>query len=357
MFDHGLHLTLAAIRRQLAAMPHDLYLIRLIHSQTRRAFPGERLWTAAQLTQAATVRFLRLRNRQGCDIYVQPYAPDGNPGYILVDLDQAGPAVIETMRTNGHAPCVVLQTSPGNLQVWVHVSVSPLEPALASRIGRQLARLYGGDPASTDWRHLGRLAGFTNQKPRRRGPSGYAPWVQLRHAQAGLAAQGAALLQAASHDGGGPAPGSPSVHALPPNSNAATNPGPPPSPAEAAHIYGDWLQRLRIPQRFPQPDWSIADKWVAKELLRQGTPAGRVSAILAGGSPGFPRQHADPQDYLRRTLACAARALAASLFSGRQALPHRALAPTAAPVCHAESLPSWVAAPAASVRSNCTGDK
>ncbi|MGO9255803.1 MAG: hypothetical protein ACLQU1_05815 [Bryobacteraceae bacterium] len=48
MFDHGLYLTLQAMRRQIAAMPHDLYLIRLIHHQTRRAFPGERLWTAAQ---------------------------------------------------------------------------------------------------------------------------------------------------------------------------------------------------------------------------------------------------------------------------------------------------------------------
>lgn len=356
MFDRGLHLTLAAIRRQLAAMPQDLYLIRLIHSQTRRSFPGERLWTAAQLTHPATVRFLRLRNREGCDIYLQPYAPDGNPGYILVDLDQAGPAVVKTMRTNGHAPCVVLQTSPGNLQAWVHVSVSPIEPARASWIGKQLARLYRGDPASTDWRHLGRLAGFTNQKPRRRGPGGYAPWVQLCHAQAGLAPQGTALLQAAQRRGCGPAPGSSSAHTLSPIRNFATTPGSPLPPAHAAHIYGDWLQRLRIPQRFPQPDWSIADKWVAKELLRQGAPVERVAAVLAGGSPGFPRQHADPQDYLCRTLACAARELAASVFSGREALSHRAV-PPAAPVCHAENLSSWAVAPAASVRSNCTGDK
>jgi hypothetical protein len=46
MLDRGLFLTLQAIRRQLAAMPYDLYLVRLIHHATRRAFPGERLWTA-----------------------------------------------------------------------------------------------------------------------------------------------------------------------------------------------------------------------------------------------------------------------------------------------------------------------
>src|SRR6266853_1351097 len=87
MLDRGFFITQQAIRRQLAAMPHDLYLIRLIHHATRRAFPGERLWTAAQLTSAATIRFLRLRNGEGCDIYLHPYAEDRNAGYILLDLD------------------------------------------------------------------------------------------------------------------------------------------------------------------------------------------------------------------------------------------------------------------------------
>ena len=150
MFDRGLHLTLRAVCRQIAAMPHDLYLIRLIHQQTRRAFPGERLWTAAQLTHPATLRFLRVRNREGCDVYLQPYAQNRNPGYILVDLDHTGLQVVETMRADGLAPCVVLQTSPGNLQAWMHISSTPVEPAVANSTGKQLAQRYGGDLASTD---------------------------------------------------------------------------------------------------------------------------------------------------------------------------------------------------------------
>ena len=78
MFDHGLILTAQAIRRQLAAMPHELYLVRLIHQPTQRPFPGERLWTAQQLSHLATIRFLRARNCEGCDIYVQPYSQDHN---------------------------------------------------------------------------------------------------------------------------------------------------------------------------------------------------------------------------------------------------------------------------------------
>ncbi len=104
MFDRGLNLTLRAVRRHIAAMPHDLYLIRLIHNQTRRAFPGERLWTAAQLQHPATLRFLRVRNREGCDVYIQPYAENRNPGYILVDLDHRGPEVVETMRAMASRP-------------------------------------------------------------------------------------------------------------------------------------------------------------------------------------------------------------------------------------------------------------
>jgi hypothetical protein len=59
----GLNPTMQAVGRQLAAVPHDLYLVRLIHGQSRRAFSGERLWTAAQLTFPATLRFLRARNQ------------------------------------------------------------------------------------------------------------------------------------------------------------------------------------------------------------------------------------------------------------------------------------------------------
>jgi hypothetical protein len=313
MFDRGLNLTLWAVRRQIAAMPHDLYLIRLIHNQTKRAFPGERLWTAAQLIHPATLRFLRVRNREGCDVYVQPYAENCNPGYILVDLDHRGLQVIETMRADGVAPCVVLQTSPGNLQAWMHVSATPLEPKLASAVGKQLARRYGGDLASTDWRHLGRLAGFTNQKPQRRDGRGRAPWVQLLYAQAGLVARGAALLHAAQRCW----PGPPELALAPPpipftDTVASTM---------AAHIYADWLHRLRIPERFPQPDWSIADKWIAKELLKRGSSAPQVAAILRAGSPGFPRRHAQPDDYLSRTLARAASELEAAAFPRQPALP------------------------------------
>jgi RepB DNA-primase from phage plasmid len=306
----GCFITLTAIRRQLAAMPNELYLVRPIHGQSGRPCAGERLWSAGLLTMGPAVGFLRARNREGFDIYLSPFAIDRNAGYILVDLDRADPHVVHTMRSNGHEPCVVLQTSPGNLQAWVQVSATPLEPAVATEIGRELARLYRGDPASVDWRHLGRLAGFTNQKPKRRGGS-YAPWVKLLHAQAGLATQGAVLVQAAQRRlpdrASAPAPSS----LGPPDQSVTAR--------AAAATYQACLNRLRIPQRYPQTDWSIADKWIAKELLWRRTPLAQVQAILQLGSPGFPRRHSNPDDYLRRTAARALAEIESPPFPGR---PH-----------------------------------
>ena len=298
MEDRGFFLTWQAIRRQLAAMPNDLYLVRLIHNLTGRPFPGERLWTAAQLVGAATICFLRARNCEGCDIYLHPYAGDQNAGYILVDLDHADSAAMDLMRANGHDPCVVVQTSPGHLQAWIHLSSSPLEPTMATAAGRHLAHLYGGDRASTDWRHLGRLVGFTNQKPARRTLDRYAPWVRLVHARAGLAPRAESLLESVRQSI------QPSASLFP---IAWTTPDPDPTnAAEAVAIYQGCMQRWHIRERFPQPDWSIVDLWVARHLLSQGRPAVQIQAILRLASPHFPRRHGNPEDYLRRTVARAA---------------------------------------------------
>src|SRR5262249_49685137 len=213
---------------------------------------------------AATVRFLRVRNREGCDVYVQPFAGHHNAGYILVDLDVARPTTIAAMRAHGHDPCVVVQTSPGHLQAWIRLSASALEPAVATAAGKLLAAAYGGDPASTDWRHLGRLAGFTNQKPGRRTFAGYAPWVKVVSTQAVVAPQAEALLRSARALASTPpaltAPASPTFETAVPATIAAS---------VAAELYQACLDRWHIRQRFPQPDWSIVDCWFARHLLAQ----------------------------------------------------------------------------------------
>src|SRR5258708_32910973 len=160
--DRGFFISLQAVRRQLAAMPSDLYLLRLIHHQTRRPFPTEPLWTGFQLCRGAIIRFLRIRNREGFDVYIRPYAQNRNAGYILVDLDLAAPSTIAAMRSDGHEPCVVVRTSSGRLQAWIRVSQTPLPAALTTSIAKDLAHRYGADLASTHWAHLVTLPGRTD---------------------------------------------------------------------------------------------------------------------------------------------------------------------------------------------------
>lgn len=308
-------LTQQAIRRQLAAMPTKLYLIRMIHSVERKPAPAKSLWTAEELARDRVVRSLRADNRRGFNVFFWPYAEHCNAGYIFLDLDHAHPNVLQDMRIHGHEPCVVLETSPGNLQAWVRVSSTPLEPALATTLGRILAERYGGDRASTDWRHLGRLAGFSNLKPAICALTGVAPVVRIVHAQPLLASAAQKTLDAAQeflmlygkptpwiNSAASPASTTQELGAAPrPTHTGVTREG-------AAAVYQRWLQRCHILQRFPQPDFSIVDLWLATKLLAQHTPPTQVQEILRLGSPGLPRHHGDAEDYLRRTLARAARA-------------------------------------------------
>lgn len=315
MFDHRLALTLDAVRRQLHAMPWHRYELRLIHHATRRPWPGRRLWSAAQILDLATVKFLRWLNRSGYDIYLRPYAGHQNAGYILLDLDRAEAGVMDTMRSRQHDPCLVVASSPGHLQAWIRVSHQPLPAPLATQIARALAQTYQADPASADWRHLGRLAGFTNQKPQRRQLNGLAPWVRILHAQPCQARHPALLAGNLAAQAADRLPNP--ARLRPPATPTTLEPASPLSPAQATAIYESVLLRLGIRQRFPQPDWSVADKWVAKQLLHQGAPLAQAEIVLRFGSPGFPRAHPNPADYLRRTLARAWAELQAPAFSAR----------------------------------------
>jgi hypothetical protein len=304
--DRGLGVSLAVLRRQLVAMPCRLYEVRLIHSGSRKAYPGMRQWTASRLSDPVTVGFLRIRNREGYDVYFRPYTGAHNASYILLDLDHPAPGILARLRARGHEPCVVLETSPGRWQAWIRVGAEPLFPAHATWVAKRLAQLYAGDPASADWRHLGRLAGFTNRKPARRQADGLAPWVKLIYARDCLARGSSALLELAAAELAKPKGYSAPVHATLQQRAAESLSTTRLHSTALGALYRDCLNRLGILARYPSPDWSVADTWVARELLATGTAPELVAAVLRHGSPSFPRSHADPEDYLRRTLRRAA---------------------------------------------------
>lgn len=163
--------TATAVRSQVSSMGADLCEIGV-----RKQESGQmRIKTLALKEIEKNLAWLKSQNAQGNDIYIRP-ALDHNPGIVLVD-DLSTSALV-AMKQAGHEPALVTETSPGNFQAWIKVPSTT--DAQRSEIGRILATKYGGDPNSTDHRHFGRLAGFTNRKPKHRNEKGYQPWVLLR---------------------------------------------------------------------------------------------------------------------------------------------------------------------------------
>ena len=128
-------------------------------------------WSAKQVLKS--LLWLRRENLNRGHIYVRPA---GAHGLSLVDDLKADTFI--RMKADGFAPAAVVETSPGNFQAWLkHGEV--LDEATSTRAAKLLAERYGGDPGSADWRHFGRLAGFTNPKPNRRLASGLQPFARL----------------------------------------------------------------------------------------------------------------------------------------------------------------------------------
>jgi hypothetical protein len=97
------------------------------------------------------------------------------------------------LKSEGFAPAVVVETSPGNFQAWLrHGEILPKH--LSTLAARLLASRFGGDLASADWRHYGRLAGFTNRKDKYLKTDGTFPYVRLHEARGAVYSRAVAFL-------------------------------------------------------------------------------------------------------------------------------------------------------------------
>jgi hypothetical protein len=131
-------------------------------------------WGAKQVLKS--LLWLRRENFNRGHIYVRPA---GLHGLSLVDDLKAD--ALARMKVEGFAPAAVVETSPGNLQAWLKHGET-LDEVTSTRAAKLLAERFDGDLGSADWRHFGRLAGFTNPKPNRRLASGLQPFARLLEA-------------------------------------------------------------------------------------------------------------------------------------------------------------------------------
>ena len=143
------------VRAQLRAMGCERFDLGI------RRDAGEMIFREAQGTIEIeeAIKWLRHENAKGAHIYIRPAGT-----HSLSLIDDLAVESIERMKAEGFEPAVVVETSPNNFQAWLnHGQVLPA--AASTRAAKQLVERFGGDPSSADWRHFGRLAGFTNPKP------------------------------------------------------------------------------------------------------------------------------------------------------------------------------------------------
>lgn len=112
-----------------------------------------RVWNAETILKSVT--WLRHKNRDGRNIYVRPR---GEHDLSMVD-DLTTDAVL-AMRKTGFDPAVIVETSQGNFQAWMK-HPERLSKQVSTATARALAEKFGGDHGAADWRHFGRLSGFT----------------------------------------------------------------------------------------------------------------------------------------------------------------------------------------------------
>src|SRR6516164_346 len=162
-----------AVQRQAAAMHAEVFEIGLFDPKNSRAMLP-RVWDRDTLLRS--IPWLRLKNGRGRNIYIRPSGE-----HRLSLIDDIGWRTVARLKEEGFEPAIVVETSPGNFQAWLnHGEV--LSKELSTLAARLLARRFLGDPASADWRHYGRLAGFTNRKEKYRRGNGLYPFVLLHEA-------------------------------------------------------------------------------------------------------------------------------------------------------------------------------
>jgi hypothetical protein len=173
--QQNLDKTLELAGQQIRAMGAAVFEVGLFKPDDQRKDNEPamipRVWDAETLMRS--VPWMKFHNSQGRNIYVRP---KGEHDLSLVDDLKA--EAVKRMNASGFKPAVLVETSAGNFQAWLkHPRVLSKEVSTAA--ARALAEQFGGDKGAADWRHFGRLAGFTNRKLKYQSAEGLFPFVRL----------------------------------------------------------------------------------------------------------------------------------------------------------------------------------
>lgn len=279
-----------AARRQLDAMGVERFEVGIRDQAGRMLI---RTWSKSETLES--MAWLKRENAKGADVYVRP-AGEANAGLVLVDDLNRGQ--LARLKAAGLTPASVTETSPDNFQAWVRVHEKRLEPKLATEVATMLAKEYGGDPNSADWRHFGRLAGLTNTKPHHKDGNGRSPYVLAHDSGGKLAPAGLELVQQAAQR----------VREREAKAERQTRLEAAQTAPERANgrdpmqMYRHGLKALYA--RFgASMDVSKADYMIGVDMARNGFSPDQIGGAIEQASPELPTRKAGHEaDYVARTV-------------------------------------------------------
>lgn len=281
--------------------------------------------SAAQLSNPKFIGWLKRMNLLGYDIQIRPgtAAMDDESCHGLVFADDMDRATAQRMIADGFPFVVLLESSPGRYHGWIRISDQPMHRRMVTKAGQILAERYGLDKNSSDWKHYGRLSGYTNQKPSRRLPNGKAPFVELRSSAGPLIGGGAMALKAEVEA----IFASVQYHAGRDRRAAAFSS----IPAEGRRMLkgaaNEFARGLEL-HKGGDSSASAADFSAALRMARIGFSEEEIAAAIVEASPALATRHRNVEYYASRTAEKALQEVAAtadhlelSWFQGRYLRP------------------------------------
>jgi hypothetical protein len=167
------------IGKVIESLQAETYKVRLVHTDNLKVmrnhhYPNKLYYYTADALQRA-VGYLASENMKGYNIYFRPQ------GYEYILLDDIRKEALQTLAEI--KPCLLIETSPENYQVWLRLRAIPKDKQEALTICKYLAEKFNADLGSADPEHVGRLPSYTNRKPQYKLSNGQYPFVKLHRAE------------------------------------------------------------------------------------------------------------------------------------------------------------------------------
>lgn len=281
---------------QLEALACERFEVQALPPKSRQDLKPDtiRTWTAAEVLES--IDYLKWRNSQDFDIFIRPAPIDEHAAEPLVFVDDISRDTAAKMHQEGFPFATLIESSPNNFQGWIRIADYPLPKEELTECARLLAKQYGGDPMSADWRHYGRAAGFTNRKPKYRNNKGQQPFAKLANSCPNTIAPSGSMLISQAVE---------SLHQKARLAKALKLP----TPIQPAAYADDAVQAFREAwQKCNKDDLSARDFSACMSLLNRGFSEEEVARALKEVSPDLERRHAPSEnyDYVSRTVQKAA---------------------------------------------------